>query len=137
VIGAAECRFTPVDAGTNARMTMHRGSVYWNAWRKKWISIAVQQGGKSSFLGEVFYLEAEAPLGPWRKAVKIATHDRYSFYTPVQHPFFDEEGGRVIYFEGTYSHTFSGRQDRTPLYDYNQVLYRLDLGDARLKGAQE
>ena len=51
--------------------------------------------------------------------------------------FFDEEGGRYIYFEGTYSFTFSGRQARTPLYDYNQMLYRLDLDDPRLKAAQE
>jgi hypothetical protein len=54
----------------------------------------------------------------------------------VRHPFFDEDGGRVIYFEGTYTHTFSGRAERTPFYDYNQVLYRLDLADPRLRGAQ-
>ena len=40
-------------------------------------------------------------------ARKIVTHERYSFYNPKQHPFFDKEMGRIIYFEGTYAHTFS------------------------------
>src|SRR5262249_10991329 len=35
-------------------------------------------------------------------------------------------------FEGTYSHTFSGNQNPTPRYDYNQLMYRLDLADPRL-----
>ena len=99
--------------------------------------IAVQHSGKPSFLGEVWYSEAAAPTGPWTRAVRIITHDHYSFYNPTQHPFFDEDGGRLIYFEGTYSHTFSGRVQRTPHYDYNQILYRLDLADPRLKAAQQ
>jgi hypothetical protein len=96
----------------------------------------VQKGGSPSFLGEVWYSEAEQPMGPFRHAVKVVTHDKYSFYNPCQHTFFDEAGGRFIYFEGTYSFTFSGRTNRTPHYDYNQILYRLDLDDPRLKPAQ-
>ncbi|MFQ5731289.1 MAG: hypothetical protein ACE5KM_04960, partial [Planctomycetaceae bacterium] len=65
-------------------------------------------------------------------ARKIVTHDKYSFYNPKQHPMFDKRGGRVIYFEGTYTNTFSGNPDRTPRYNYNQILYRLDLADPRL-----
>ena len=38
----------------------------------------------------------------------------------------------MIYFEGTYASTFSGNPVRTPLYDYNQIMYRLDLDDPRL-----
>ncbi len=30
-----------------------------------------------------------------------------SFYNPVHHPTFDEENGRVIYFEGTYTNSFT------------------------------
>jgi hypothetical protein len=37
----------------------------------------------------------------------------------------------VIYFEGTYTHDFSGNPETTPRYEYNQVMYRLDLGDVR------
>ena len=58
--------------------------------------------------------EADAPLGPWVYARKIVTHDDYSFYNPKQHPLFDQEGGRIIYFEGTYTTTFSGNKDPDP-----------------------
>ena len=132
-----ECRVSPEDVATKQRVTLHEGSVCWNEFRKRWVLIAVQQFGKPSFLGEVWYAESESPTGPWKRAVKIVTHDKYSFYNPAQHPVDDEDGGRTIYFEGTYSHTFSGRESRTPLYDYNQILYRLDLADPRLKDAQE
>jgi hypothetical protein len=132
-----ECRVMPEDVATHQRVTLHEGSVCWNEYRQRWVLIAVQYGGKPSFLGEVWYAEATAPTGPWARAVKIVTHNQYSFYNPAQHPFFDEEGGRRIYFEGTYASTFSGRKDRTPHYDYNQILYRLDLSDPRLKPAQQ
>ena len=74
--------------------------------------------------------------GPWKAAVKVATHPKYSFYNPQQHDFMDEEGGRYIYFEGTYAETFSGAPVATPRYDYNQLMYRLDLDDPRLKPAR-
>jgi len=119
------------DADTGRSVAAHAGSVYWNDYRRRWLMIAVQSSG-TSFLGEVWYAEADTPLGPWVYARKVVTHDRYSFYNPKQHPFFDKRGGRVIYFEGTYTHTFSGNNDATPRYDYNQVLYRLDLDDSRL-----
>jgi hypothetical protein len=135
LIKPEECRVTPEDIATKERVTLHEGSVCWNEFRKRWVLIAVQQGARSSFLGEVWYAESDAPTGPWPSAVKIVTHDRYSFYNPAQHAFYDEDGGRFIYFEGTYSHTFSGRQSRTPRYDYNQILYRLDLKDERLRQA--
>jgi hypothetical protein len=126
-----EARFLPQDPTGNV-VIVHGGSVTWNPWRKKWLLIANQKGGKESVLGEVFYAEADQPIGPWRRAVKIITHDRYTFYNPVHHPFLDAEGGRVIHFEGTYSEQFSGNARPTPRYDYNQILYRLDLADPRL-----
>ena len=55
----------------------------------------------------------------------------------MHHDFLDQAGGRVIYFEGTYTNQFSGNPAFTPRYDYNQILYRLDLADPRLKGVQE
>jgi hypothetical protein len=123
------------DAATNRDVLAHAGSVYWNHYRQRYIMIAHQSFGESSFLGEVWYAEAPSPLGPWGRAVKIVTHDKYSFYNPKQHPYFDSDGGRVIYFEGTYTHTFSGNEHPTPRYDYNQIMYRLDLTDERLQPA--
>jgi len=135
VIRPEEARFSPIDVDTGQRIRLHRGSVAWNPWRKRWILIAVQQGGASN-LGEVWYAEARDLTGPWRRAKKIVTHNRYSFYNPVHHPFFDQQGGRIIYFEGAYSRSFSGNDQPTPRYDYNQIMYRLDLADPRLKPAQ-
>jgi hypothetical protein len=127
-----EAFFHPLDAETRKPILLQGGSVAYNAFRKKWVMIAVQLHGSSSELGEVWYSEADKPEGPWLWARKIATHDHYSFYNPVRHPFFDQQGGRVIYFEGTYSNTFSGNDHPTPRYDYNQVMYRLNLSDPRL-----
>ncbi len=115
------------------KITPHGGSVYFNAYRRKWISIFVEAGGESSYLGEVWYAEADTPVGPWAYARKIVTHNKYTFYNPMHHPYFDQDGGRVIYFEGTYAHTFSGSaKNPTPRYDYNQIMYRLNLDDPRL-----
>ena len=114
----------------------HHGHVAWNPSRKRWVSIFTQSWGKPSFLGEIWYAEAPAPEGPWRHAVKILTHHRYSFYNPMQHPYWAEDNGRVIYFEGTYTMTFSGNKNPTPRYDYNQMLYRLELSNPHLKFAQ-
>jgi len=124
---ADEAWLRPTAADTGAPIRLHAGSVAWNGFRNKWVMIANEIGGKSSMLGEVWCLEADAPEGPWDKAVKVVTHDRYSLYNPVHHPFFDQENGRYIYFEGTYSHTFDRKADITPRYDYNNVMYKLDL----------
>ena len=47
------------------------------------------------------------------------------------------EGGRVIYLEGSYVNTFSGNPHPTPYYEYNQIMYRLDLSDPRLRLPEE
>lgn len=131
-----EAHFSPIDIVSGKSIRMHGGSVRWNSWRQRWILIAVQQEG-ASFLGEVWYAEAKEPTGPWLKAGKIVTHDRYTFYNPVHHAFLDQEEGRLIYFEGTYTREFSGNPEATPRYDYNQIMYRLDLDDPRLVDARE
>ncbi len=135
-IEPGEARFHPVDVDTGRRVTLARGTVSWNAYRQRWILIAVEKGG-SSFLGEIWYSEALAPTGPWSRAKKVVTHNAYSFYNPVHHPSFDQENGRFIYFEGTYVNTFSGNPVATPRYDYNQIMYRLDLSHERLSEVRE
>jgi len=127
-----EAWFAVRDVVSARPVRIHNGSVRYNAFRKRYVMIATEEGGASSFLGEVWYSEAQRPEGPWKWARKILTHDRYSFYNPVHHAFFDQQGGRVIYFEGTYSHTFSRQDQPTPRYDYNQIMYSLDLADPRL-----
>ena len=121
-----ETRFQLQEAKSEKKVAVHRGSVNWNDYRKKWICLFGQFGG-SSLLGEIWYAEADSPTGPWKETVKVVTHDKYSFYNPVHHREFDRDGGRFIYFEGTYTTSFSGNEHKTPRYDYNQVLYKLDV----------
>ena len=134
---AAMARSQLRERDTGRVIRVHGASIQWNAWRKRFVMIAVQAGEKSdpSPLGEVWYAESDAIDGPWTTAVKVATHPAYSFYNPIHHKFFDREGGRIIYFEGTYTKEFSGQSQATPRYDYNQLLYRLDLGDPRLQSS--
>lgn len=107
----------------------HRGAVAWNGFRKKWVAIFTQFGGSNSMLGEIWYAEADKPDGPWGDAIKVVTHDRYTFYNPQLHPEFTDSDSPVLLFEATYTHTFSASQEPTPRHDYNQVLYRLDLDE--------
>lgn len=119
------------EADTDKGIQVHAGSVYWNDYRQRWVLIVAEIFG-TSVLGETWYAEADTPVGPWRFARKVVTHDKYSFYNPKQHPMLAKHGGRVLLFEGTYTTTFSGNDNATPRYDYNQIMYRLDLDDPRL-----
>ena len=130
-IRAGESPVHLIDIETGKRVLTQQGSVYWNHHRQRWIMIISQSFG-SSMLGEIWFAEASRPEGPWFYARKIVTHDDYSFYNPKQHPYFAKDGGRTLFFEATYTSTFSGNKHPTPLYDYNQVMYRLELDDPRL-----
>jgi hypothetical protein len=83
-------------------------------------------------LGEIWYAEADRLTGPYVYTRRVVTHHRYSFYNPLQHPEFTKDGGRILFFEGTYTTWFSGVEKPTPRYDYNQILYNLELDDERL-----
>ncbi len=132
-----ESPFRLQDAGSGKAILLGNCSCFWNQYRKRYIMIGSEAMG-ATMLGEVWYSEAARPEGPWIQARKIITHankpgDAHDFYNPTQHPFFDREGGRLIYLEGSYVNTFSGNPHTTPYYEYNQILYRLDLSDPRLK----
>ncbi len=110
------------------------GSVHWNEFRQKWVMIAGQLGGEHSFLGDIWYAEADQLEGPWVNANRVISHEGYSFYNPAHHRFLDQDGGRVILFDGTYASTFAKTKVPTPRYDYNQLMYSLDLGGDWLSG---
>jgi hypothetical protein len=125
------------DADGGKPILLNNCSCNWNEYRKRYVMIASQSFG-ATMLGEVWYSEADRPEGPWVHARKVITHanktgDAHDFYNPVHHPFLDRDGGRVIYLEGSYANTFSGNPHPTPYYEYNQIMYRLDLSDPRLK----
>jgi hypothetical protein len=119
-----------------AAIEPHHGSIAWNEYRGRWVTVFLQTFGKPSAFGEVWYAEAPAPTGPWGPAVKVVSHDNYSFYNPRLHPEFADAESPVLLFEATYTAGFTDRAAPTPRYDYNQVLYRLDLDDPQLAGAQ-
>jgi len=102
------------------------GTVSWNAYRKRWIMIAWR------VVDSTYYFEGDTPVGPWVYGRRIVKYDHYTFYNVAHHPFFDQENGRLIYFEGTYTREFSDAPAATPRYNYNQLMYRLDLADPRL-----
>jgi hypothetical protein len=127
-------RLTDIDTGEALRT--FGGSIQWNEYRKRWILITVNAISDEVIGGDVYFAEANAPEGPWVYAKKIATHsakdDDYDFYNPVHHTFYDQQGGRLIYFQGTLSTFFSKNRRAAPRYSYNQLMYRLDLADPRL-----
>jgi hypothetical protein len=118
-----EVEFPPNHAGRPS-------CVVWNEYRQCWVLL-------SEDVGTVYYAEAARPEGPYGDPVKIIHHDDYNFYNVVTHPFFNQEGGSVIYLEGTYTDSFSNARTKTPRYDYNQVMYRLRLDDPRLREVQK
>lgn len=125
----AETYFLPKDSEGKLAVIVS-GSVHWNRYRSRWVGVFGRKAGRRSFLGEIVYAEADAPTGPFRKAVTLCDHPNYTFYNPVHHEFLDQ--GSSIFFEGTYTAEFSGNPDKTPLYNYNQLLYKVDLSDPRL-----
>ncbi|MFC3749590.1 hypothetical protein [Paenibacillus sp. GCM10012306] len=119
------------DADTGEDVEIASSSIEWNDYRQRYVMIGQQVKGKTSLLGEIWYAEAPAPQGPWSTAKKIVTHTDYTFYNVAQHKNFSKYGGRVIYFEGTYTNTFTNHVP-TPRYNYNQVMYKLDLANLQL-----
>ncbi|MES2660519.1 MAG: hypothetical protein V4689_17975 [Verrucomicrobiota bacterium] len=123
----------PRSAADNSEIQPHRGSITWNAYRKRWIAVFTQNFGKPSTFGEIWYAEADSPLGPWVSAVKILTHDNYTFYNPRIQTDLTPDSAPFILFEGTYTAEFANHARPTPRYNYNQILYRLDLDDPKLR----
>ncbi len=115
----------------------HSGSIAWNPYRKRWVTVFMEAFGKPSAFGELWYAEAASPTGPWGKAVKVLSHDNYTFYNPRLHPEITPADSPILLFEGSYTVQFANKPAPTPRYDYTQILYRLDLNDAALKHAQE
>jgi len=53
------------------------------------------------------------------------------------HPEFTPSGSPVLFFEGTLSDEFARNPPVIPRYNYNQILYRLDLDDPALAPARK
>jgi hypothetical protein len=118
------------------KVEAHGGDLAWHPWSQRWLLLFTQKGGDSSFLGEIWLASAPSPTGPWTGARKVASHDNYTFYNPVLHPEAFRADSPVIHFEGTYVTTFTNNQQPTPRWDYNQVLYQVDLSQPAFQAAK-
>lgn len=132
-------RLTPSPAipriGDGAPVKPHSGSIAWNGWRKRWVTVFMESRGKPSVFGEIWYAEAPAPEGPWAGAVKVLSHANHTFYNPRLHPELTPSDSPILLFEGTYTSEFADHAPPTPRYDYNQILYRIDLDDPAFQAA--
>lgn len=128
---------TLASAADGQPVKLHSGSMAWHPFRQRWVTVFMENLGKPSAFGELWYAEAPSPSGPWGKAVKILTHDNYTFYNPRLHPEFTPADSPLLIFEGTYTMQFANKPPPTPRYDYNQILYRLDLDDPALAPARK
>jgi len=123
------------DVDTGIRVLSQHGSIYWNAYRQRWVCIRVQNWGET-LVGEIWYLEGDTPQGPWVYARKIITHawkdHACSFYVPAQIPYFDRDNGRTIYIKGSFSSDYGDTKTAAPRHNYNIMMYKLELDDPRL-----
>ncbi len=115
---------------------VHRGAIAWSSFLHSWVTVFTEQGGKPSFLGELWYAKSESPFGPWSPAIKVVTHNNYTLYNPALHADWSGRNDPYLYFEGTYTAEFANNPQPTPRYNYNQILFRLNLQDARLSNAR-
>ncbi len=120
---------TLVDLVTSAEIEPHDGTVAWSPWRHRWQRIYTETGGTSLF-GEMWYAEADTPYGPWMFTTKVATSTAQSSYRPFLHPELSGDGRKVL-FEATFSSRLT-TSTPTPRYDFNQLMYQVDLEDARM-----
>ena len=124
------------DADSGKTITVAGGGVAWNNYLKCWLYVFGEKHG-DTLVGEVWISTANSPEGPWTACKKVATHamekNNNDFYNVVQHYQLARENGRYVYFSGTFVNTFSGNPWPTPYYNYNNIVYRLDMSDLRLK----
>lgn len=131
-------RVTDVDSGK--KITIAQVGIAWNPYLGLWVNIMQELLGDTT-AGEIWFATARAPEGPWAQAKKVATHfmntksyqqNSNDLYNPVQHYELMADGGRLVYFSGTFVNTFSGNPWSTPYYHYNNIMYRLDLNESSL-----
>lgn len=90
------------------------------------------KNASSTTMGDIYAAVGDTPLGPWVYAQRICEFSKMSFYNPSGDWFFNQHGGRRVFFEATYCNTFSSSRVPTPRYNYNQLMYSLNLASAKL-----
>lgn len=119
-----------VDVTTADAFAVHEnGSTDRNEHLGRWTRLVIPTWA----LGETWLAISDTPMGPWVYATRVVVHEQYSFYNPRHHRELDEDHGRRMRFDATYTNSFSGNPDRTPRYDYNQVMMAVDVDRPELR----
>jgi hypothetical protein len=128
---------------TDTLIVLRRGSTHWNRKLQAWLLLS------SGNPGTIWAAKSERPEGPYREAVLVATHNSTgsgrsddsdkatNFYNPTQHVFFDEDEGETIYFSGTFVTSFAPQHFATARYDYNSIMYRINVSKVFSPGGDE
>lgn len=127
-----DARMQLQDSSGGGTVTVSSADVAWNAYRKRWVMIASGSAGLGGAGHALWYAESDKAEGPWKLAMKVADEAGTSLDDPSLHPFFDQDGGRWIYFEATVSASTGPSAMRVPRYEQNQMMFRLDLSEERL-----
>jgi len=96
-------------------------SIEWNPHHGCFIMVA------ASVDGDIWFAESRQVEGPWKNAIRIISAEPGKCVKPVQHPFMNQDSGRIIWFETALLDASS------PRYDGNELMHRLDLNDPRLR----
>lgn len=129
------------DVRTGDELINQHHSLQWNPYRRRYAGLfTCQRQDESSraetyevdSLNQTWYGEADTLLGPWAYLEKVVDVGDYAYYNPLYNPYFHEQGGRILYFEGTYTRFMNGSAPMRPRDNYNQVMHRLDLDDPRV-----
>jgi len=123
---------SPREPDTGVAITLHYGDVAYNRTLRRFIQVVTREGGDSAWLGELWLTVADTPFGPWSYARRLTAFDDYTTYNPMIHDAFDTDGAR-IHFQATYTDFFAGAPEKTSRYDYNQLMFALDLDDPRAR----
>lgn len=126
-------RLQVVNAADGKSLSLASGCVTWNRHRKKWVLIASDALPGKGRSGRLWYAESDDGAGPWTAATCVVNDEPASVSDPLHLEVFEQENGRVIYFDATLAADASGAQ-ALPRYERNRVMYRLDLADPRLTG---
>jgi hypothetical protein len=75
----------------------HSGSIAWNPWRRRWVTVFMEKFGKHSAFGELWYAEAKLRL-PWsgRQSGCLAGDDDLRFWKRTVKGLLDAHAVRVI-----------------------------------------
>jgi len=128
-------------------------NVNWNAWTGRYITVGVTSAGAP---GDVFVAFSNELNGPWRNGTSVASHQNSnsSCYNPLHLTHFDLEGGRIIHIACTFTAMWSsgpnapnvwttclvglaggkGCAPVVPRYEYNNIVYRVDLAQLTAPG---